>query len=126
MPTPKITSMSHFFISECGGYLCRSLSGGHFEAWTIDGCIHWRNDNRLRTSKDLHPYRHPMAYSVGGYSAEQTGQKPGSFTLNLMHCDTTQEIIPFRGNTIIESLAVVFRKKVPMQHVPRWLKGIKV
>lgn len=114
---------SLIFKSECGQYLCRSLGGGTFEAWTLDGSVHWRNDNRLRTSKDAAKYRHPMIYAVGGYSAEKTGQKHGSFTLNLLHCDTTKEIVPFMGNTVIESMEIVFRRKVPAQHVPRWLKG---
>lgn len=116
--------MSQFYKSEDGNYLCRSVRGGGwpYEAWTIDGSIHWRNDNRIRTSGDAERYRHPMAYCVGGYSCQQTGQKKGSFTLDLLHCDTTKIIEPGKGNTVLETLEVVFRRKVPLQHVPKWLK----
>ncbi len=117
-----------YYKSECGKYICRPTKreggGGLYEAWTVDGCIHWRDDNRLRTCKDSYLYRFPMAYAVGGYSATTTGQKPGSFTLSLLHCDHTKVIEPFKGNTVIESLDVVFRRKIPIQNVPRWLKGV--
>ena len=112
------------YKSECGQYLCRSVStstGGNYEAWSIDGCIHWRHDNRIRTWADEKKFNRPMAYCVGGYSCEKTGQKKGSFTLSLLHCDTTKVLKPFSGNTIIESIEVVFRRKVPVQNVPKWL-----
>lgn len=113
------------YKSECGQYICRMLRwGGHFEAWTLNGEIHWRHDNRIRTWKDQGKFKYPMAYAIGGYSAEKTGQKSGSFTLNLLHCDTAKEVEPFRGNTIIESLDVVFRRKVPIQNIPRWLRPV--
>jgi hypothetical protein len=115
--------MSEFFKSECGRFLCRYLgTGGNYEAWTADGCIHWRHDNRIQTWADQEKYKYPMVYSVGGYSAEKVGQKKGSFTLTLLHCDTTKAIEPFKGNTIIESVDIVFRRKVPAQHVPKWLR----
>jgi hypothetical protein len=63
-----------------------------------------------------------MERCVGGFSAQKTGQKKGSFTLNLLHCDTTKIIEAFKGNTIIESFDIVFRRKVPPQNVPHWLK----
>jgi hypothetical protein len=113
------------YKSDCGRYLCRPVNrhggGGTYEAWTIDGCIHWRDDNRIRTWAD-EKRMYPMVYSVGGYSATLTGQKPGSFTLNLLHCDVSKVVIPGLGNTIIESLDIVFRRKVPPQNVPHWLK----
>lgn len=109
-----------YYLSECGMYLCRSLGGGEFEAWTRDGARHWRNDNRVRTWKESRQPRHPMDFSVAGYSAEKTGQKKNSFTLNLVNCDITQFIEPFKGNTIIESIDVVFRRKLPPQNVPHW------
>jgi len=116
--------MKQLFLSECGKYLCRlTQGGGCFEAWTIDGCIHWEDDRRIRTWADQAKFRRPMVYAVGGYSAEMTGQKRGSFTLNLLHCDVTKEIIAGTGNTIIESLDVVFRRKIPPQNTPRWLKN---
>lgn len=116
--------MSNFYKSEDGNYICRSVGGGggHYEVWSIDGCIHWRHENRIRTYADAEKYNHPMVYAVGGYSCEKLGQKKGSFTLNLLHCDTAKVVEPFKGNTVIESLHVVFRRKVPMQHVPHWLK----
>ncbi len=113
------------YKSECSRYLCQVVVGhwGNFQAWSIDGSLHWRHDNRIRTSADQQKYRHPMAYAVGGYSAEKEGQKKGSFTLNLLHCDTQKEIVPFRGNTIIESLDIVFRRRLPRQNVPHWIRA---
>jgi hypothetical protein len=118
------SKQSVFYKSECGRYICRvsARGSGNFEAWTLDGSLHWRDDNRYFTWADQGKYRHPMAYAVGGYSAEMTGQKRGSFTLNLLHCDVTKEIEPFKGNTIIGSLDIVFRRKVPLQNVPKWLR----
>ena len=114
------------YKSECGKYICRALDGaGTFEAWTVDGSIHWRNDNRIQTWKDAAKPSHPMERCVGGYSAATTGQKKGSFTLNLLRCDTTKIIEPFKGNTIIESLDIVFLRKVPSQNVPQWAKERK-
>jgi hypothetical protein len=115
--------MSGFFKSECGLYICRYIGhGGSYEAWTVDGRIHWRHDNRIQTWVDQEKYNHPMAYSVGGYSAEKLGQKRGSFTLTLLHCDTEKVVIPYRGNTVIKSLRIVFRRKIPAQHIPKWLR----
>lgn len=110
------------FLSECGNYICRSVRwGGHFEAWTIDGSIHWRDDDRYCRTLKLKYLEFPMERAIGGYSAEKTGQKSGSFTLNLLRCDTTKRIEPLTGNTVIESLDVVFRRKVPPQNVPKWI-----
>src|SRR5690348_6254239 len=115
-------AVGDFFKSECGEYLCRYVGhGGSYEAWTADGCIHWRHDNRIRTWADQDKYNHPMAYAVGAFSAERVGQKKGSFTLNLLHCDTTKVIEPFKGNTVLESVNIVFRRKIPFQQLPRWL-----
>lgn len=116
--------MSSVYLSECGNYFCRSVNGGGwpYEAWTIDGCLHWRNDNRVKTWADQKKFNHPMAYCVTAYHAELSDQKPGSFTLSLTHCDTTKVIEIGKGNTIIEDLGVVFRRKVPPQNVPKWLK----
>jgi hypothetical protein len=112
------------FKSECGRYLCRSTrEGGQFEAWLSDGSIHWQDDDRIEAWVDEKKFRHPLEYNVGGYSAEKTGQKKGSFTLTLLHCDTTMEIVPFKGNTIIESVDVVFLRKVPPQNTPGWMRG---
>ena len=118
--------MGQVYKSECGEYLCRSVNGGGwpYEAWTIDGCLHWRNDNRINTREDVERYNRPMAYCVGGFSAEKNDQKSGSFTLQLLHCDTAKVIEPLKGNTIIEKIDVVFRRKVPPQNVPRWLREI--
>ena len=112
-----------FFKSECGNYLCRSLGGGTFEAWTADGSIHWRNDNRARTWADAAKPCHPLERCTGGYSAETIGQKKGSFTLQLLHCDTSKIIEAYKGNTIIEQVSVIFRRKIPPQNVPHWLRG---
>lgn len=101
------------YLSECGGYYCRYLgSGGRFEAWTADGKIHWLKDDRIKTWDDAKAKRHPLEYCVGGYSAEKTGEKKGSFTLYLLHCNTRKVIVPFTGNTVIESLDVVFRRRL--------------
>lgn len=113
---------SGFYKSECGQYLCRVVeSWGHFEVWSVDGCIHWRHDNRYQRWADEKKYNRPMVYAVGGFNAEKNGQKKGSFTLTLLHCDTTKVIEPFKGNTILESLDVVFRRKIPIQNVPKWI-----
>jgi hypothetical protein len=124
MAKEKATPTRTLYKSECGQYFCRvSPRGwGNFEAWTLDGSLHWRDDNRHFTWADEGRYRHPMAYAVGAFSAETTGQKSGSFTLTLLHCDVAKEIQPYQGNTIIESLDVVFRRKVPPQHQPKWLR----
>ena len=113
-----------FFWSECGQYICRKIVGPYafWEAWTTDGSIHWRHDNRVRTWEDARKPRHPMAYAGGSWSCQQTGQKKGSFTLGLLHCDTAKFIESGMGNTIINNLTVVFRRKIPPQNVPRWLK----
>lgn len=116
--------MTGFYLSECGKYICRYLGdGGKFEAWTIDGSRHWRHDNRIRTWKDSEQPRHPMDFAVGGYSATMDGQKKGSFTLKLLHCDVTKIIEAGSGNTIIEALDVVFRRKVPPQNIPHWIRS---
>lgn len=125
--TPETTN--RFFISECGGYVCRVAPGdswGSFEAWTVDGSIHWENDQRIKTWEDAREPRHPLPFGVGGYSATKTGQKKGSFTLNLLRCDTTMIIEPYKGNTIIESLDVVFRRKVPAGHYAAWKRRLGI
>ena len=104
------------------GYLCRAIGGwGSFEAWTIDGSIHWRHDNRIRTFKDQEKYRKPMVYCTVAFSAEKTGQKTGSFTVTLAHCDPTKDVEAFRGNTIIEQIDIVFRRRVPPHCVPKFI-----
>jgi hypothetical protein len=111
------------YRSECGGFLCRvGSAAGHFEAWTVDGSIHWRDDNRIQTWKDAAIIRHPMERCVGAYSAETAGQKKGSFTLSLLRCDTTKIVESFQGNTVIEDLDIVFRRKIPKQNWPKWLR----
>lgn len=103
----------HWYLSECGRYVCRvTTSWGSFEAWTVDGLVHWQDDDRVRTWEDARKPMHPLPYGVGGYSATITGQKKGSFTLTLLRCDVNKIIEPFKGNTIIESLDVVFRRKL--------------
>ena len=111
-----------FFRSECGAYICRSFGNGRYEAWLTDGSLHWVDDDRVKTWEDAKRPMHPLPYGVGGYSARLTGQKPGSFTLNLLHCDVTKFIEPYKGNTIIEARDIVFRRKVRVIHLPKWLK----
>lgn len=112
-----------FYKSECGQYICRYFddTAADYEVWTIDGSLHWRKDNRIRTWADQDKFNHPMAYSVGGFSAEEIDQKKGSFTLTLLHCDTTKTVEPFKGNTIIDAVKIIFRRKVPIQNVPKWI-----
>jgi hypothetical protein len=114
------------YLSECGGYVCRVIEGCScdYEAWTVDGAIHWQHDNRVKTWKDAKKRRHPLPYSVGGWAAMRTGQKKGSFTLHLLHCDARKYIKPFAGNTVIESRDIVFRRKVPSHHVASWLRRV--
>lgn len=106
------------YLSECGGYLCRGLGSGNFEAWTRDGSVHWQKDDRVKTWEDAAIPRHPLEYGVGGYSAKKTGQKKGSFSLSLLHCDTSKFIEPFKGNTIVEARDIVFRRQLPPQRMP--------
>lgn len=119
-----MTTQHAIYKSECGAYLCRFVRwGGHYEAWTSDGAIHWQDDSRIQTKEDRARYPYPLAYCVGSYSAARYDQPKGSFTLQLLHCDTTQRIEPFTGNTVREARAIVFRRKVPRQHWPRWLRA---
>lgn len=112
------------YKSECGGYLCRApRRWGSFEAWTIDGSIHWRDDDRIKCFADEKTAPHPLEYCTGGFSARTTGQKKGSFTVTLLHCDTSKIIVPWTGNTVIESRDVVFRRRVPHQNWPRFLRA---
>lgn len=121
-PLPQPT-LRPVFLSECGEYLCRCLGGGGlFEAWTRDGARHWRHDNRIRTWKEAAEARHPVEFAVAGYSNTKTGQKRDSFTLHLVHCDITKFVEPYKGNTVIESLDIVFRRRVPPQNVPHWIR----
>jgi len=113
------------YLSECGQYICRRLDGcATYEAWTIDGALHWRNDARIHTWAEAAQPRHPMAYAVGGWSCATTGQKKGSFTLSLLHCDHTKFVDAYKGNTIIESLHIVFRRKIQANHIPAWLRRL--
>ena len=112
------------YKSECGRYLCRPVgSWGRFEAWTADGSIHWRRDDRVKTWADAKKRRHPYQFCTGGFSAEEMGQKAGSFTVILLQCNQKKFIKPGTGNTVIERIDVVFRRKVPPQNYPRWLRG---
>jgi hypothetical protein len=65
-----------------------------------------------------------MVYQLGGYSCTKLGQKKGSFTLNLLHCDPSVKIISFAGNTIIDKRDVVFRRKIQSNHVKSVLRKI--
>ena len=114
---------AYMYLSECGRYVCRRTEG-LYEAWTVDGSIHWHNDDRIKTWDDAKRRHHPLPYAVGGYSATTIGQKPGSFTLTLLHCDSRKYIKAYAGNTIINSLDVVFRRKIPSNHVAKWMGKI--
>lgn len=118
---------NRFYLSECGDYICRKLDGcGHYEAWTKDGSIHWEDDDRIRTWEDAKIPMHPLPYGVGGFSAEMHGQKRGSFTLNLLKCDTSKIIDPFQGNTITEAKDIVFRRKIPSNHNAAWERRLGI
>jgi len=113
--------MKQFYLSECGQYVARCAgTWGAFEVWTADGAIHWRHDNRIKTWADAKEDRRPMVYATGGFSAHKTGQKKGSFTVYLLHCDPTKIVVPWTGNTVIERLNVVFRRKIPSGHSAKW------
>ena len=118
-PLPR----KEMYLSECGGYVCRATPGS-YEAWTIDGSLHWRDDDRIKTWADAKRRRHPLPYGVGGFSCELPGQKHGSFTLKLLHCDTRKYIKPYAGNTIIEALDVVFRRQIQSNHTTSWLRRL--
>lgn len=80
------------FLSDCGEYLCRRIDGaGRYEAWTRDGAIHWRWDNRIRTWADARKPRRPMAFCVGRYSSQMSGQKRGTFTLSLTAIEAAKQ-----------------------------------
>ena len=116
---------TRMYLSECGNYICRAVKGvANYEAWTIDGAFHWVHDGRVRTWEDAAKRRHPLPYCIGGWSCEKIGQKPGSFTLDLLHCDTSEYIKPFSGNVIIESVQVVFRRKIQANHQAAWLRRL--
>ncbi len=116
--------MPEIYKSECGGYLCRApRCWGSFEAWTIDGLIHWRQDDRIKTWDDNNLDWHPFEYCTGGFSAQMTGQKKGSFTVTLLHCDTSIVIVPWTGNTVVEKQDIVFRRRVPHQNWPKFLRA---
>jgi len=115
--------MPDVYKSECGRYLCRApRMWGSFEVWTVDGATHWRDDNRIKSWSDHELEWHPFEYCTGGYSARTTGQKKGSFTVTLLHCDPTKVLQPWTGNTVIEKSDVVFRRKVPHQNWPKFLR----
>lgn len=116
--------MSDLYKSECGGYLCRApRCWGSFEAWTIDGSTHWRDDDRFKTWDDQKLDWHPFEYCSGGLSAQITGQKKGSFTVTLLHCDISKVIVPWTGNTVVDKQDIVFRRKVPRQNYPKFLRA---
>lgn len=115
--------MRALYKSECGGYLCRvTRCWGNFEAWSIDGLIHWRDDDRIKAWEDHELDWYPFEYCTGGFSAEKTGQKSGSFTVSLLRCDTQKIFIPWTGNTVIERREIVFRRKVAPQNYPKFLR----
>ena len=116
--------MNEMYISECRGYVCRRVGSGEYEAWTADGSIHWRYDTRIQTWADARKPRHPMVYAVGGWCCEQTGQKPGSFTLDLCHCDVTGFVTAFTGNTLLDKRRVVFRRKIQPNHIAACLRRL--
>jgi hypothetical protein len=117
--------MRKIYKSECGRYLCRApRTWGSFEAWTIDGSIHWHNDTRIKTWDDERLPWNPLEYCTTGFSTQMTGQKKGSFTVGLARCDTSKVIVPWTGNTIIERQDVVFRRQVPRQNWPKFLRAI--
>jgi hypothetical protein len=88
----------------------------------VSSAIHWVYDDRIKTWADEAKRRHPLRYIVGGYSAEKMGQKKGSFTLTLLHCNVKKYVKRWTGNTVIESRDIVFRRKIQATHIPRWLK----
>lgn len=111
---------SSLFRSECGLYYARHLEGGRYEAWGRDGEPHWRRDDRGYSWDDVKQGVRPLEWQVGSYSAAMHGQKPGTFTLGLLRCDTTKIVEPYTGNTVVESRKVEFRRRVPGIHMPRW------
>jgi hypothetical protein len=116
----------NLFRSECGGFFCRASATrgwGSFEVWSADGKTHWRCDDRIKCWADNELAWHPFEFCTGGFSAEKMGQKAGSFTVTLLHCDTGKVIIPWTGNTVIESRDVVFRRRVPPQNWPKFLRS---
>lgn len=91
----------------------------------MDGSIHWRDDDRIKCWSDNEIEWHPFEYCTGGFSARVDGQKQGSFTVTLLRCDISKVIVPWTGNTVIEKLDVVFRRRVPPQNLPKFLRQIK-
>ena len=109
-------------LSECGKYYAVRFrkESTPSEAWSRDGKIHWVDGPRSTSWTDRH---FAVPYMVGGWSSEMPGQKAGSFTLRLLCCDARKIIEPFTGNTIIDQFDCVFRRKVPAQNVPKFLRG---
>lgn len=90
----------------------------------MDGAIHWRRDDRFKSWDDHKLDWHPFEYCTGGFSAEKPGQKKGSFTVTLLRCDTQKIITPWTGNTVIEKQEIIFRRRVPRQNYPQFLRPI--
>lgn len=112
------------YKSECGGFLCRATrQWGNFEVFTADGSTHWRDDDRFKTFADERAALKALPYCTGGFSAQKTGQKKGSFTITILNCDAAKAIIPWTGNTVTEQRDVIFRRRVPKQNWPKFLRS---
>lgn len=122
---------SNLFVSECGKYLCRKNfstkdNAGfleNYEVWTRDKKTHWVGDDRINQEEDWYVGLKALPYVVTSWSCQMTGQKKGSFTLGLTHYDPETLLVKY-ATPEIESRKVVFRKRVPGIHMPRWASRI--
>lgn len=106
--------------SDCDQYLCRMRGwGARYEVWSRDGMTHWVNDDRYDRRADT---TYPLPFMVGNYSAECYDQPWGTINLQLLQCDSAVKIVPWTGNTVLEARQVSFRRKLPRQQWPAWLK----
>lgn len=112
------------YRSECGRYLCLTRWSKERcawqEAWSKDGKIHWTDGPKVH-EWGARLFAHP--FQVGGYSAEKAGQKKGSFTLTLLCCDARKIVEPWTGNTIVDGFDCVFRRKIPLQNYPAFIRS---
>jgi hypothetical protein len=117
------------FLSDCGEYILITKSGhgsSYSDVYLRDGSRHWVHDERVKTWKDAKVPRKALPFCIGGYSCTKNGEKKGTFTVTLLDCNTEKEIVPWTGNTVIQSLDVKFRRKIPSNHYAAWKKRLGI
>lgn len=115
------------YWSECGEYVLVAEGGVHDgTVYLKDGSRMWIHDRRVKTWDDAKIPRKALPFCIGGYSCQKTGEKKGTFTINLLECDTEKFIEAWTGNTVIRSLNVKFRRKIPSNHHSAWRRKLGI